>query len=155
MFETEYPKTVIATGIACLIFLIALGIVCWYQGKDTGERTLNALIAMFGGLIGWILGIFLIPYPGEEKQFAAIGAAVSAFISGYLVSKLDRFFEATLYSQQQANPVAWVRVVIFGIATLLALIFVTVNRQYLVVLAPKPQKVSSQQSAPPDAPIVR
>lgn len=148
MSETEYPKTVIATAIACVAFLIALVIVCWHQGKNTEERTLNALIAMFGGLIGWILGIFLVPYPGEEAQFAAIGAAVSAFLSGYLVSKLDRFFEATLYTQQLANPVAWVRVAIFAVATLLALVFVTVNRQYLVVLIEKHKKDTANQVEP-------
>ena len=62
------------------------------------SRSANRLVAVLGALCGWIIGIAFAPFSEAEKaQFAAISSVVSAFLSGYVVSKVDRFVEGVLF----------------------------------------------------------
>lgn len=101
-------------------------------GKDKFEQGTNLLIATTGALAGWALGMAIAPYStGEQKLFAEIGQTVSAFASGYLVSKLDRFLEATLFdANKKAVGSAWIRLGLFVGPLVLALLFVFSNRSY-------------------------
>lgn len=46
---------------------------------------------LLGVSIGWFVAFIISPYSGkEEDRFAKIGQTISAFISGYLLSKIDK-----------------------------------------------------------------
>src|SRR5258708_22107799 len=54
------------------------------------EWWLNLLLCFFGGIAGWSLGVLLSPMtPSQKKTFAGYGKALSAFVSGFVIAKLD------------------------------------------------------------------
>jgi hypothetical protein len=132
LMGTDYPFTVISSAVFGVILAYLLVRICLSSTVDKRERENYALLVLLGCLIGWAIGMFLIPYPGEKEQFDSLGKTVSAFFSGYVVSKLDRLLDSSLYSEKKPNPNAWFRLGIFTASALLAVIFVAVNRQYLV-----------------------
>src|SRR4051794_34424531 len=79
-------------------FIIFAGTLIWLcnimsSGTPTEQlqgRTLNYIVLMIGSITGWLLGILISPYGEDEKtQFSNYAKVVSAFISGYLLSKVD------------------------------------------------------------------
>jgi FtsH-binding integral membrane protein len=51
------------------------------------------LCSAFGLATGWAAGFLLAPYQSEQQRFKEYVKFISVFISGYLVSKLDRLFD--------------------------------------------------------------
>ncbi|MBB5056520.1 hypothetical protein HDF16_001205 [Granulicella aggregans] len=47
------------------------------------------LYAILGAAVGWCAGILVAPFPKEVDRFAKFSKTLSAFISGYLISKLE------------------------------------------------------------------
>ena len=63
--------------------------VGWRFNKGTDSYALAGLI---GALLGWASGMYFAPHGhGEQNKFVTMAQAVSAFASGYLMSKIDRF----------------------------------------------------------------
>lgn len=76
-----------------LAFLALAGIV-WGAFKAGNSPPINILVAVTGGLIGWIVGMLMTPVTGMEQiRFPEYGTALSTFVTGYLVAKIDRLFE--------------------------------------------------------------
>src|SRR5215217_5741996 len=72
----------ILTYIAC--FVIA------FEMPHSDEWWLNVLLCLFGGIVGWSMGVLLSPMTKEEEgKFTGYGRALSAFASGFLIAKLD------------------------------------------------------------------
>lgn len=134
VFHTRDVGTVIFSAIAFVCFAALI----WHltgilnDAKINPEsRSANRLVALLGALCGWIIGIAFAPFSAAEKeQFAAISSVVSAFLSGYVVSKVDRFIEGVLFPVNAASRESWTRVGIFTAALLLASVTVFVNRLY-------------------------
>lgn len=132
--HTNAPGTVLLTGIAFL----ALAYFIWYLTSrvggakgDAAKTSSNRLIAVIGAMCGWIIGVAFAPFSeAERSQFQAITSVVSAFLSGYVVSKLDRFLEATLFPVNAQTQEAWARMGLFVATFLLAAITVFSNRLY-------------------------
>ena len=100
--------------------------------NDSKAFTLNVLICLLGVALGWGVGILATPItPEDPGHFARLGQAASAFLTGYVVSKLDRFLENALYAGNQPVAIAWERTCLFTISFLVMLIVVFINRWYL------------------------
>lgn len=128
-----YPFLVIFTNIFAALFCALIGWLCIFVSpSDPIRQALNGLIAMFGALIGWALGMFLAPYTqAEAAKFISMGQAVSAFVTGYALSKLDRFLEAVLFSNDTVPIViSWIRIGLFTCSALLVMLTVFSNRAY-------------------------
>ena len=83
-------------------------------------------------------GILATPIAEDDtSHFAKLAQIISAFLSGYMVSKLDRFLERALYSGEQLDTSAWERTGLFVVSFLVMLIVVFINRWYLHRFAPK------------------
>ncbi|QDK81224.1 hypothetical protein EXU85_22485 [Spirosoma sp. KCTC 42546] len=138
------PWTIITSNFYTAVFA---GLILWigYKlGKDDGSYILNWLISLLGVLIGWIIGILATPYDSLESQkFLTIGQSISVFLSGYVISKLDRFFEASLYQDGNPKKESWIRLGLFTVSFLLTLIIVFVNRSYFDYDA-KSKKIESK-----------
>ena len=92
---------------------------------------LNILILLFGGLLGWITGILATPLdPSEKSQFSAYAAAISTFLTGFVVAKLDKLFELTI-EKDVLSEVAFGQALIFGTAFLLGALFTFIGRRYI------------------------
>lgn len=132
--HTNAPGTVVLTAIA-FILLIAL---IWHltsqvagAKEDAKAISVNRLAALIGALCGWIIGIAFAPFSSaEQQQFQAIGSVVSAFLSGYVVSKLDRYLEGVLFPIGPQTKDSWARVGLFVASFLLVAIAVFLNRLY-------------------------
>lgn len=127
------PGALLLTTFA---FLVGLALI-WYltsqvagADKDSSAKSLNRLVALIGGLCGWVLGMLFTPYSDSEaKQFAAVSTVVSVFLSGYVVSKLDRFLEKTLFGDPKSQE-SWARAGLFAATLLLACVTLFTARLY-------------------------
>jgi hypothetical protein len=129
--HTEAPGTVLLTNVAFVVLILLIwrltGQVAGGLDSDAA-RSANRLLALIGGLCGLIVGVAFAPFTDlEEKKFRAISSVVSAFLSGYVVSKLDRFVEGALFP---ITEYAWSRVGLFIAALLLVSATVFLNRLY-------------------------
>lgn len=134
ILKTNAPGTVILTAIA----FIFLAILIWKLTSRVGgardneaAASSNRLVIVIGALCGWVIGTAFAPFSDTEQQhFQQISGVISAFLSGYVVSKLDRFIEAKLFPVNDTNRESWERVGLFVAAFLLAAVTVFVNRLY-------------------------
>ena len=63
---------------------------------------LAALSAVFGAALGWAAGTLSSPYGKKEQhQFGSFGKVVSAFATGFLLSKIDRVFDLAISEKYQ------------------------------------------------------
>jgi hypothetical protein len=145
--------TVFFTNIFALIFIIVLVWMANKLGVDFHARLLNYLLIVLGALVGWAIGMFSAPYgKGDKEALAQIGKLASVFITGYVVSKLDRFVEASVFTNKEPVIEGWVRVGIFAGTTLLSLITIVTNRVYFRP-DPQPKGLTPQPAqAPANAP---
>jgi len=79
----KLTSSFIFAGVVGLILLIVLV----YRSDS-----LAWLCSAFGLAAGWAAGILLAPYQSEQDRFREYVKLVSAFLTGYGVSKLDHLF---------------------------------------------------------------
>jgi hypothetical protein len=121
--------------VSANLMALALGAVIVWLAYNINPPTFhrNILVCLLGGLIGWVIGILATPLTKTESaRFITLGQAISAFVSGYLISKLDRFLEGALYLKNgDLVHTGWERVGLFAASLLLMTIIVFLNRTYL------------------------
>lgn len=85
---------IIATFIA-IPLMICIFVFGWDISDNIAERYLTIVIFIASGSIGWFVGMILSPDSlSEEKRFSTFSKNISLFISGYMVSKIDRLVDA-------------------------------------------------------------
>ena len=133
-FEAVFGRhigNVIFTNLFGLMILVFLAWACTQLGADDKAKLGYAMVGLTGMLLGWGCGMYFAPYGSELSKFLTIGQAVSAFASGYLVSKVDRFVEASLFPKDGGIPaVDWLGAAIFAAAFMNAALVVYSNRSY-------------------------
>jgi len=103
---------------------------CFIIAMQMGaERWLNILICIFGSIVGWSVGMLISPRPGETQQFSEFRQAISAFVSGFVLAKLDLLFAGT--GTPSNGTLLLGRTLLFGTTFLLCLQFTYVARSYL------------------------
>lgn len=128
----NYTLTIVLTNVFAFAFGLFLLWLCWKLGSDENGRFKNYLVACLGALLGWALAMFFVPYgPTDKVIFHDVGRWASAFLSGYAVSKVDRFIESSMFDGKIAKTDAWIRLGVFAGAFALALITVGTNRIYM------------------------
>jgi hypothetical protein len=96
-----------------------------------GAAWLNILTCLFGSTIGWWAGILISPDPAEQGRFSDFRKAVSAFLSGFLLAKLDLLFQGALAHDLAASPIFIGRVFLFATTCLICAQFTYVARHNL------------------------
>ncbi len=111
---------------------IILGVIIWIGCQIGPSPYHNLLVFLMGYIIGWILGTLASPYnKAESAQFLSLSQAISAFISGYVISKLDRFLELSLFTKGgEVQPHAWSQAGLFAASLLVTALVVFINRTY-------------------------
>jgi len=107
---------------------VGLAVVCCYCGMDVW---LNYALLFFGSLVGWVAGILATPDdPDQKRMFTAYAKAISLFVSGFIVAKVDRLFESATADGALPGPIVVGQLVIFGSAVLLGALFTFIGRKY-------------------------
>lgn len=76
-----------STVIIMIIFIMSSFVV----KDDAKDPFINLSVLVLGWAVGWLIGALLSPYTGAEKtRFAEYAGAVSVFVSGYAIGKIDR-----------------------------------------------------------------
>lgn len=129
---SHFP-TVITSSIASALVVIALIWLCKrFSDNDPHAFANNILISILGGLIGWVLGALATPFDAiEGDKFLLLGKTATVFLSGYVVSKLDRFLEISLFAADTKDSISWSRIALFCSSCLVVAIFVFTVRDYL------------------------
>ncbi|HEX6159785.1 MAG TPA: hypothetical protein VF111_06440 [Thermoanaerobaculia bacterium] len=128
-------------GIRLGYALGALGwLACFYAaariGRDNGTGAvntvwLNILICLLGSIIGWWLGILLSPDPTERGNFMDFRKALSAFLSGFVLAKVDILFQGAVSQNLTDSPLFMGRIALFTTTALICAQFTYVARHDL------------------------
>lgn len=101
----------------------------WVSGQD--HITLNYLLVIGGGVLGWCVGILLSPYGEKEKrEFSEYTKAASTFVTGYVLAKADRMFDQ-LFASGGTGSVFLGRLILFATSFFLLGLFAFVARRYV------------------------
>jgi hypothetical protein len=133
--DTAYRKYItifvgIAVGLLCLAIcaLLAPSI-----SSTVEDRAITWLVELAGMAAGGFLGFLSSPkVPGEQITFLTVARALSAFLSGYALSKIDRlidnFFQPNIY---EGNPLLLGRLLICSIAMIVSFMIAYSYRVYV------------------------
>jgi hypothetical protein len=102
---------------------------------------LNVATCLFGFALGWNVGMLLSPKEYEKQQFAGYGKAISAFIGGFLVAKIDAAFGGAELKRIVADPVIVGRLLLFGTTFFFGVQSTYVGRRYSIWLKDEKQEV--------------
>jgi len=127
-FFGDYPATTISSTVILVSLLFAL----WRLTPSIGGNVAtNQLLVVLGMILGWLIGLFAAPFTEiDRKDFSALGQAIYAFVTGYLVSKIDRFLERMLFRDgKEPVELVWKQAALFaGVVVTAALLHFTWRR---------------------------
>lgn len=140
----NYPLTIITSNISTLFIGIALIWIAYELGTDEQAYLFNWLFILLGLVIGWGVGTLLSPFnPDEKENFSGMVKAISAFISGYILAKMDKFFEV-IQSRDFFEEGTLERIILFLVAFFLSMIIVFINRTYFLKILERPNQSENQ-----------
>ena len=129
----DHPWTLITSNTSAFLIGIALLWLAYQLGIDGHAYLVNWVICLFGAVIGW--GVGLMSSPSSEREsakFSGVTKTVSAFLSGYILSKLDPLIQTVLQSDQFFQESVLVRIAFFLSAFCLSMVIVYINRVYFL-----------------------
>jgi O-antigen/teichoic acid export membrane protein len=132
----------IAIGPLCLLICAILG---WYISVSE-EKSITLLIELAGMVCGAFLGFLASPKaPGEQATFLTFAKAISAFLSGYALSKIDRLIDSLFQNDIYKDRLMVARLLIFVVAMIVSFMIAYSYRAYL-------QKTPAQDDANKEPP---
>ena len=110
-------------GILGALIVTAFLVLGWLLSEDVPQRIATTGGILFGIALGWLFGVFLSPYDERDQlAFTRAGKAVTAFLSGYALAKVDRLVDAMLAPALVTQLVPGFRALAFGSSFIVALI---------------------------------
>jgi hypothetical protein len=99
---------------------------------ELSPRQLNLVILIAGGLVGWVVGMLITPVsPKDQVIFSETGKALSTFVAGYLVAKIDRIFDIAMRQDSNVNGLFVGRLLMFVSMFALGVLATFVWRSYV------------------------
>ena len=134
--KSMQDKRTLAVAAASVMDL-SLFVCCFFIGSQTSGYALNVSILVLGSSFGWLGGTFISPYTEKEQtEFAGYVKALSVFLSGYLVAKINDIVGTVFSPAFLASPEAAFRMILSLAANTVALVFTFLMRRY----ADKPEQ---------------
>lgn len=123
---------VIGTLLTAGAILVTLIVLSFFVKEKEDDKWLNLATIVLGLSVGWIFGMYISPYgKGEELKFTEYATAVSAFVSGYLVAKIDGLITKILSPEIILRPVSGFRLIASLSALVVAMLVTYVVRAYV------------------------
>jgi hypothetical protein len=96
--------------------------------KIGGNGWLNLLLVLFGGALGWTLGVLAgAKNPNENQRLSAYAVGISTFVLGFIAAKIERLYELSLSSGLPAELTVS-RALLFSTAFLIGLLCTFLGR---------------------------
>jgi hypothetical protein len=112
-------------NIAMILLMATMIALTLAIGRYYSHVAVSAVICPVGIIFGWAIGVLLSPYEDEGAQFSSLAKGISAFLSGYAVSKID-----TIFTEIHQTPGFISHLGLFCGFFLLTTLTVFVNRTY-------------------------
>jgi hypothetical protein len=112
--------------------LAALALIWASFEFASADARFNVVLLISGGLIGWVIGMLLIPGAAEKDQFSAAGTAIATFVGGYLVAKFDKVFDLSFRERGDLDASVIGRSLLFVSGLALGVLFTFVWRAYVM-----------------------
>src|SRR5690242_4878181 len=95
--EQRKDTTILVAIAIGPLYLLLCAILGWNISPDGAGRPVTLLVELAGMACGAFLGFLASPKaPGEQAAFLTVAKAISAFLSGYALSKIDRLIDTLL-----------------------------------------------------------
>lgn len=120
-----------ATMISGVVVGLALIILAYLVGPGHDQYPITYIICISGYILGWIVAIISTPMNEIDKdKIGRFTGLVGSFLSGYLLSKLDKVIEEILNPDQIFTYLIGARVLLFICCFGITFILVFYYRQY-------------------------
>ena len=120
MVETKASRTkksgykLFATELSGVVVGVALIILAYLVGQDRSVYPTTYIICISGYILGWIVALISTPMnTNDESKIGRFTKMVGTFLSGYLLSKLDKIFERLFDPAEIFTTLAGVRILLF------------------------------------------
>jgi len=115
-----------------LILCVFVSSLWLHRTGDWRGYSITALVGLSGIAVGWLVGLLASPYDRSEKtRFAKYSEVISAFLGGYVLSKIDPTLSLILSNDNLIrNPIYGARVLVFVTCLITAAITMYVYRLY-------------------------
>jgi hypothetical protein len=125
-------KTIVSLFYSFITYPMLIWVVWLFSGGWNAAFAYSFLVGMAGTVVGNMLGFFASPYNKDEKaKFSEYGKAIAAFVTGFLLSKLDKLLGIVADPEALGNhPVYGARALIFIITMATATISTYVFRMH-------------------------
>ncbi len=113
------------------VLLTSMFGLCWMIGETPADHYLNVAFFVCGWATGWAIGTFIAPYDGSETAlFGRMAQAVGAFVSGFLLARLDALGKLLTDPEFILRPLPGFRLLTFCSVTIVITIVVFIARRY-------------------------
>lgn len=115
---------------AMLLFILAILCFLYVPSGDSYWRpaSMNLTVFVAGWASGWFAGTLVAPYDeGEAGLFSKISKGIWAFVSGFLLAKIDPMLNASIFP---LNEVVQFRVLLFLSVAVIVMLIVFFARKY-------------------------
>ena len=122
---------IVGSTIVALGLKLALLISCFYVSETNQAIAINVSILITGLALVWLIAILATPYGDREDDlFVTYKQTISAFVGGYLISKIDESLANALAWDTLQNPESAFRIIAFVAGFLLSMLLTYVYRSY-------------------------
>jgi RsiW-degrading membrane proteinase PrsW (M82 family) len=133
MFKSVFRNTASGFKITCsyIIGLLAL-LYCLYAAAADAHPVLQVLICIFGGAIGWCLGLYLTPSSdSEKKQFSEASKILLTLLSGFGLGKAQEIGASVKQWLPENKEAATTQVLLFLCCVLIGALFTYISRLFV------------------------
>jgi hypothetical protein len=117
--------------ITASLLLVVLVVLAMLIGDMASSHYLSLALLVLGACGGWLFGTLITPYDrGEKAEFATYTKALTAFVSGYVVAKVDKVLETIFTPDFLLQPLTGFRVIGFISAFIICMLITFFFRRY-------------------------
>jgi len=119
------------TLISSLFLVIPLTILAYQMSPEKNDYLVSYLICITAIILGWVFAFITSPYDNSDKKnFKEFSKLVGTFLTGYFLSKFDKFLDSIATVHAELTILIGVRILLFISFFFLTWIVVYVFRQY-------------------------
>lgn len=136
-----------------ILLILVITIFIWLSfmmNREPQDIYLNLALLIASGTVGWLVGILISPDSEKEaSKFSAYSKAIATFVSGYLVSKVDKVIEKIFDPSFLFQPIPGYRLVSCIAGFTIALLVTFIVRVYVFGANLGEDDNQPQQNLPP------